>query len=156
MSHNWNKLASDWWLVLLSSPALAALFGAHVGSFMLGCASGARRAMGGPAHERTTLAALCSDSDRQHSAQLWQIRAAVHFHTFLRPAPRTQITPPPSISRPPNTLQSFRYRHHTSQHTAIPYTHLICRRTPHLSRRPLDYIKKSSPLSGRSKLTLLY
>lgn len=94
----------------------------------------------------TTLAALCYP-DRQHSAQLWQNRAAVHFHTFLWPAPWTQIDAPR-----PKTLTGFPYRHHTSQNT--PYTHLTCRQTPHLSRCPLaapsDYIKKSSPLSGLS------
>ena len=45
------------------------LAGAHVGSFMLGWAYGACRSLGGPAHEHTTLAALCF-SDRQRSAQL--------------------------------------------------------------------------------------
>lgn len=116
MSYNKIKLGSDWWLVLLSIPALTVMAGALVGSFMLGCESWARRYMGGPAHEHITLAALCY-SDRQCSAQLWQNRAAVHFPAFLWPAPWTHITP----SHPPTPKQpGFPYRHHTSQHT--PHT----------------------------------
>lgn len=146
MSHNLNKLGSDWWLVLLSSLALAVLVGAHVGSFTLGWASGARWSMGGPAHERTTLAALCY-SHRQHSAQPWQNRAAVHSQTFLVPAPWAplSITPPKhwqaslTGTKPPNThptpsSNTDRLPTSTTAHFAVP----------------CDYMKKSSPLSGSS------
>lgn len=125
---------------------------------MLSCASAARTSMGGPALEHTTLAALCY-SDRQHSAQLWQNRAAVHFPTFLWPAPWMQINPPPPPRTPPALQNITRLPLQAPYHPPPPPfstpTYLtVCGQTSHLSRRPLaapsDYIKKSSPLSGPS------
>lgn len=125
MSHNVNKPGSDWCLVLLSRPgrSCSCRF-IHAGSSIWGLLVHGRSCT-------RTLAALCY-SHRQHSAQPWQNRAAVHSQTFLWNRPL-------SIA-PSKTLTGYPYRHHTSQHT----TH----------RPPLavtyDHIKKSSPLSGSS------
>lgn len=152
MSHNLNKLGSDWWPVLLSSSAIAALAAAHVGSLMLGRASGARRVHGRSCtwthtHTHNTGSFMLPRQTAQCTAMTKQGSCALP-HIPLARSMNADRPPPPR----PKTLPGFPYRHHTSQNT--PYTHLTCRQTPHLSRRPLaapsDYIKKSSPLSGLS------
>lgn len=60
-------------------------------TLVLGCASGACSSTGGPAHEHTTLAALCySDSTARSYDKTGQLCISP---TFLWPTPWTQINP---------------------------------------------------------------
>lgn len=99
MSHNKIELESDWWLVLLSIPALTAWWVCiHAGLCILGLQIHGRSCTW--THNTGSFMLL-----RQCSAQLWQNRAAVHFPTFLWPAPWMHITPlihpPQNIARLP-------------------------------------------------------
>lgn len=152
LTDNLHKLGSDWWLVLLSSPSLSCISWCSCRFTHAGLCI-----WGPPIHGRSCTwthntgsfmllrqTAQCTAMTKQGSCALPHIPLACSMNADH---------PPPT---PPKHCQASLTGTIPPQHTLRPrpYTHLICRQTPHLSRRPLavpsEYIKKSSPLSGSS------